>query len=237
MSDSLWPHRLQHVGLLCPSLSPRVCLNSCLLSWWCYLAISSSAAPFFSCLQSFAASGSFPVSWLFASGGQSTGASGSALVLPMNIQGWFPLELTCLISLQSKELSRIFYSPQSKASILWHSAFFMVQLSHLFMTTGKIIALTIQTFFSKMMSMFFNMLFKFVITFLLRSKHLLISWLQSSFEVILEPKKIKSVIASNFSPSLCHEVMGLSAKNLSFLNAEFQSSFFTLLFHSYQEVL
>ena len=100
----------------------------------------------------------------------------------------------------------------SKASILWHSGFFMVQLSHSYVTTGKTIALTKQTFFSKVMSLLFNMLSRFVIVFLPRSKHLLISWLQSSSAVILEPKKIKSVTVSTFSPSICHEVMGLDAK-------------------------
>ena len=98
MSDSLWPHGLQHDRLPCPSLSPGVCSNSCPLSWWCYLTISSSATLFSFCLQSFPASGSFTMSQLFTSGGQSIGASAS--VLPMNIQNWFPLGLTGLIILQ-----------------------------------------------------------------------------------------------------------------------------------------
>ena len=91
----------------------------------------------------------------------------------------------------------------SKASILWRSAFFMIQLSHLYMTAGKIIALTIWTFVSKVMSLPFNTLSRLVITFLLRSKHLLISWLQSLSAVILEPKKVKSVTVSIVSPSIC----------------------------------
>ena len=103
----LWPRGLQHVRLSCPSLSPRVCSNSGPLSWWCHPAISSSVVPF-SRLQSFTASGSFPVSQFFASGGQSIGASVSASVLPMNIQYWFPLALTGLISLLCKGLSRVF---------------------------------------------------------------------------------------------------------------------------------
>ena len=94
--------------LPCPSLSPRVCSNSCLLSQWCHVIISSSVAPFPSCLQSFPASGSFPMSQFFASDGQSIGASES--VLSMNIQGWFPLGLTGFVSLQSKGLSRVFSS-------------------------------------------------------------------------------------------------------------------------------
>ena len=97
VSDYLWINGLQHTRLLCPVLSPRVCSNSCPLSWWCYLTASFSVTLFSSCPQSFPASGSFPMSWLFASGGQSIGASAS--VLPMNIQGWFPLGLIGLISL------------------------------------------------------------------------------------------------------------------------------------------
>ena len=100
MSDSLWPHELQHARLPCPSLSPRVCSDSHPLSQWCCLTISSSAACFSFCLLSFPASGSFPVSWLFSSGGQSIGASTLASVLVMNIQVWFPLGPTGLISLQ-----------------------------------------------------------------------------------------------------------------------------------------
>ena len=99
----------------------------------------------------------------------------------------------------------------SKASILWHSAFFIVQLSHPYMTTGKTIALTRQTFVDKVMSLLLNMLSRLVITFLQRSKHLLISWLQSPSAVILEPQKIKSAMVSIVSPSICHEVMGPEA--------------------------
>ena len=99
----------------------------------------------------------------------------------------------------------------SKASILRYSAFFIVQLSHPYMTTGKIIALTRRTFVSKVMSLLFNILSRLVITFLPRSKSLLISWLQSSSAVILEPRKIKSATVSTVSPSICHEVTGLDA--------------------------
>ena len=101
---------LQYTRLPCLSPSPGVCSSSYPLSRWCHPTISFSVIPFFSCLQSFPASGSFPVSWLFASGGQSIEASASASILPMNVQGWFPLGLTGLISLQSKGLSRIFSS-------------------------------------------------------------------------------------------------------------------------------
>ena len=120
MSDSLQPQGLQHSRLPCPSLSPRVCSDSCPLSQWCYIIISSSA-PFSFCLQSFPASGSFPINWLFTSGSQSIGASAS--VLPMNIQSWFPLGLVGLISLQSKGLSRVF------SCTIWRHQFFNAQLS------------------------------------------------------------------------------------------------------------
>ena len=104
----------------------------------------------------------------------------------------------------------------SKALILWHSAFFTVQLSHPYITTGKTIALTRWTFVAKVLSLLFNMLSKLVIAFLPRSKHLLISWLQSPSAVILKPKKIKSVTVSIVSPSICHEVMGPDAMILVF---------------------
>ena len=104
-----------------------------------------------------------------------------------------------------------------KASVLQCSPFFMVQLSHSYMTTGKTVALTAWTFVSKVMSLLFNMLSRFFMSFLPRSKYLLISWLQSLSTVIWETKKIKSVTASTFSPSTCHEVMGLDAVTLSFL--------------------
>jgi len=108
MSDYLPPHGLQHTMLPCPSPSPRVCSNSCSLSWWCHSTISSSVIPSSSCLQSFPESGSFPMSQLFASGGQSNGVSASTSVLPMNIQGWCPLVFTGWISLLFKGLSTVF---------------------------------------------------------------------------------------------------------------------------------
>ena len=107
MSNSLWPHGLQHARLPCPSPTPGDCSNSCPSSRWCHPTISSSVVPFSSCPQSFPASGSFPMSQFFASGGQSIGVSVSASVLPMNIQDWFPSGLTNLISLQPKGLSRV----------------------------------------------------------------------------------------------------------------------------------
>ena len=131
------------------------------------------------------------MSQVFSSGGQSIGISASASVLPMNIQGWFPIRLTSWLSLQSKGLSRIFSQHHSsKASILQCSAFFIVQLSYPYVATGKTIALTRWTFVGKVMSLLFNMLSRLVISFLPRSKCLLISWLQSPSAVILEPRKI-----------------------------------------------
>ena len=108
VSDSLWPHKPQHAKLPCPSPTPGVHPNPCPLSWWCHPAISSSVVPFSSFPQSIPASGSFPVSQLFVWGGQSTGVSASAAVLPMNTQDWSPLGWTGWISLQSKRLSRVF---------------------------------------------------------------------------------------------------------------------------------
>ena len=221
MSDFLHPHELQHVRIPCPSLSPGVCANSCPLSQWSHPTISFSVTLFFSCPQSLPAPGSFPTSWLFTSGGRSIGASASASVLPMNIQHWFPLRFTGLISLLSKGLSRVFFQHHnSEASVLRCSAFFMVQLSHLYVITGKTIASTRQTFVSKVMSLPFNMLSRFVIAFLAR-KHLLILWLQSPSRVILESRKIKSVTVSTFPPSICHGVMGPKCYDLSFLSVEF----------------
>ena len=112
VSDSLRPHGLQDTRLPCPSPSLRACSNPRPMSQWCHPTISFSVTPISSCPQSFPASGSFPMSQLFASSGQSTGASASASVLPRNIQGWFPLGLTGLISLLSKELSKVFPAPQ-----------------------------------------------------------------------------------------------------------------------------
>ena len=125
VSNSLQPHGLQHARLLCTSLSPKVCPNSCPLSWWCHPTIPSSVVPFSSCHQSFPASGSFSMSQFFTPGSQNIGASAS--VLPVNIQGWFPLGLTALISLKSKTLKSFLQHHSLKASILQHSAFFFME--------------------------------------------------------------------------------------------------------------
>ena len=187
MSESLWPHGLQHTRLPCPSPTPRVHSNSSPSRQWCRPTISSSVVSF-SCPQSFPASGSFPMSQIFTWGGQSTGVSAS--VLPMNIQDWFPLGLTGLDLLAVQgTLKSLLQHHSSKASILQRSAFFIVQPSYPYMTTGKTIALTRWTFVGNIMSLLFTMLSRLVITFLPRSKHFLISWLQSPSAVILKPKK------------------------------------------------
>jgi len=158
----------------------------------------------------------FLMSWYSTSSGQSIGASASASVLPMNIHDWFHLGLTSLISLQSKGLSRFFSS-----TTLQKYQFFALSLIYgptvkSIHDYWKNITVTIQTFVSKVMSLLFNMLSRLVITFLPRSKCLLISWLQPPSTVIFEPKKIKSVTVSIVSPSICHELMGLDAMILVF---------------------
>ena len=139
------------------------------------------------------------MSQFFASGDQSIGVSASASVLPMNSQDWYPLGLTGQISLHSQEILKSPLQHDSSKALIRCSAFFIVQLSHPHMTTGKTIALTRRTFVSKVMSLLFNMLSRLVITFLPWSKHLLISWLQSPSAVILEPPEIKSVTVSTVS--------------------------------------
>ena len=124
VSNSLQPHELQHTRLPCPSPTPKACSNSCPSNWWCHPTISSSVVPLSSCIQSFPASGSFQMSQFFTSDSQSIGTSASASVLPMNIQDWFPLGLTGLISLQPKGLSRVF----SNTTVQKHQ-FFGIQLS------------------------------------------------------------------------------------------------------------
>ena len=149
MSNSLWPYGLQHNRLPCPSLSPGVCSNSCPWSRWCPPTISSSIALFSFCPQFFLASGSCPMSQLFASGGQSIVASASASVLPTNIQDWFSLGLISLIFLPQGILNSLLQHHSSKAPILHCLAFFMVQHSQPYMTTGKTITLTIRNIFPK----------------------------------------------------------------------------------------
>ena len=195
MFNSLRTHGLQHARL--PCLSPTPGAYSCPSSQWCHPTISSSVIPFSSHLQSFPASGAFPMSQFFPSGGQSIGVSASASVFPMNIQDWFPLGRTGWISLQSKGLSKVFSNTivQSINSLA---------LSFLYSPTLTSICdyWKNHSFVGKVMSLLFNMLSRLVIAFLPRSNYLLISWLTSPSAVILEPPKIKSV--SIVSPSICH---------------------------------
>ena len=183
LSDYLPPHELQHATPPCPLPTPGVHSDSCPLSQWCHPASSSSVVPFSSCPQSLPASEfsnestlrmRWPKYWSLA----------LASFLPKNTQGWSPSEWTGWISAVQGTLKSLFQHHSSKASILRHSAFFTVQLSHPYMTTGKNIALTRQTFVGKVMSLLLNMLSRLVITFLPRSKRLLISWLRGSQQIV-----------------------------------------------------
>ena len=215
MSNSLWPHGLQHTRPPCPSPTPGVYSNSCPSSWWCHPTISfchplllPSIFPsnkVFSnesvlCIR-------WPKNWSFSfSISPSSDHSG-----PIS----FGIDWFDLLAVQGT-LKRLLQHHSSKSSILRRSAFFMVQLSHPYMTTGKAIALTRWTFVGKVMSLLFNMLCRFVIAFLPRSKHILISWLQLQSAVILKPKNIKSLTVSIVSPFICHEMMGPDAMILVF---------------------
>ena len=225
VSNSLWLHGLQHARPPCPSPTTRVYPNSCPLNPWCHPMISSSVVSFSSHLQYFPASESFQMSQLLASGGQSIGVSASASVLPKNTQDWSPLEWTGWISLLSKGLSSFLQHHSSKALVLLCSAFFIVKRSHPYMTTGKTIALTRQTFVGKVISLLFNTLSRLDITFPPRSKHLLISWLQSLSAVLLEPPQKKSDTVSIVSPSISHEVMGPDAMTFVFWMLSFKPTF------------
>ena len=180
MSDSLWPHGLQHTRLSCSSPCPKVCSDWCPLSWWCHPTISSSPTPFSSSLQSSPASGAFLVSQLFASGGQTIGSSAS--VLPMNIQDWFPLGLTGLISLLSKGLSRVFFH----TTVQRHQFFSLLYGTTLTTIHDYWKNHSFDYSFGTVVSLLFNMLSRFVIALLLRSKCLLISWLQAQVRSLVK---------------------------------------------------
>ena len=175
-SNSLRPYGLQHASPPCPSRTPGIYPNSCPFSWWCHSTISVSVIPFSSRLQSFPALGSFRMSQFITSGGQTIEVSASTSVLPMNIQGLisFRMDWLDLLAVQGT-IKSLLQHHTSEASILWCSAFFAIQLSYPYMTTGKTIALTKWTFVGKVMALLFNKLSRLVITFLPRSKHLLIS--------------------------------------------------------------
>ena len=212
--------------LPCPSPTPRANSNSCPFSPWCHPTISSSVIPFSSRVQSFPASGVFsnqsvlrikrPKYWSF-----------SLSISPFNEYSGlisFRMDWLDLLTVQ-RTLKSLLQHHSSKASILQHSAFFIVQLSHPYMTTGKTIALTRRNFVGKVMPLLFNMLSRLVIAFLPRSKRLLISWLHSPSAVILEPPQIKSVTISTVSPSICHEVMGQDAMIFVFWMLSFKPAF------------
>ena len=225
MSNSLQPHGLQHSRLPCPSLTPGVYPNSCPSSQWCHLTISfccplllpPSIFPSIRvvsnesvlCIR-------WPKYWNF-----------SFIISPFNEHsrlGSFRMDWLDLLAVQGTVKSLLQHH-SSKASILQRSAFFLFQLSHLYMTTGKTISLTRPTFVGKVMSLLFNILSRLLITLLPRSKCFLISWLLSLSAVILEPPKVKSATISTVSPSICHEVMVPDAMILVFWMLSFKATF------------
>ena len=219
MSDSLKPHGLQYARPPCSSLTPRACSNSRPFSQWCHPTISSSIIPSPPTINLSQHQGLFKwVSslhqyWTF-----------SFSISPSNEYSRlisFTMDWLDLLAVQGT-LKSLLQHLSSKASILQRSALFIVQLSHPYMTTGKNKALTRWTFAGKVMSLLLNMLSRLVITFLPRSKHLLISWLQSPSAVILEPPKIKS---ATVSPSICYEVMGPDVMILVFWMLSFKPTF------------
>ena len=237
LSNSLRPHKPQLARPPCPSPTPGVYSNPCPLSRWCHPTILSSVVPFSSCPQSFPTSGSFQMSQLFASGGQSIRVSASASVLPMNTQDWSPLGWPGWIFLQSKGLSRVF----SNTSVQKHQ-FFGTQLSS--QSNSQVHTRPLE---KPQPWPDGPLLAKWCLCFLIRclvchsfsprSKRLLISCLQSPSAVILEPPKIKSVTVSTVSPSICHEMMGPDAMILVLWMLSFKPTFSTLLFHFHQEAL
>ena len=210
--------------------------NSCPLSQWCHLTISSSAVPFSFCLQSLPALGSFPMTWLALYIRWPKYWSFSFSISPFNEYSglnsfridwvWPP----CSPSNSRESSPAQFENINSLAlSLLYGPTLISIH------DYWKTIALNIWTFIGKVMSLLFDMLSRFALAFLPRNKHLLISWLHSLSTVILESKKIISVTVSNFSPSICHD--GTGCHDLKFLNVEFQACFFTLLFHPHPELL
>ena len=226
MSDSLQPHGPQHARLLCLS-PPRACSNSCPLSWWCHPATSSSSPspPTFNLSQH-----QDLVQWV-----SSSHQVAKMLELQLQHQSFQWIFRTDFLQdglvgspCSPRDSQSLLQHHSSKASILQHSAFFRVQLSHPYVTTGKTIALTRWTFVGKIMSLIFNMLSRLVIAFLPRSKHLLISWLQSPSAVVLEPKKIKVCHCFHCFPIYLPWSDGTGCY---FLNVGLKASFFTLYFH------
>ena len=203
MSDSLWPCGLQHARLPGPSLSPRICSNSCPLNRWCHATILSCVCSFSSNLQSFPASWYFLMSWLFTSGGLSIGVSASQSVFPVGIHGWFPLGLTGLISLQSKGLSRVFSS-----ITVWKHPYFGTQITH-------------DSTLTSIHDYWKNHSFDYVDLF----KGLSISLLHSQSAVILELPKIKFVIVSIFTHLFAMKWWKMDAMIFIFWKLSFKPAF------------
>ena len=216
---------LQHARPPCPSPTPGVHSNSRSSSQWSHPTISSSVVPFSSCPQSRLASEFFPMRQLLMRWPNYWNFSFS-IILSKEHPGLisFRMDWLDLLAVQGT-LKSLLQHHSSKASILQHSASFTIQLSYPYMTLGKTIVFTRRTFVGKVMSLLFNMLSRLVITFLPRSKHLLISWLQSTSAVILETKNIKSDTVSTVSPSISHEVMGLDAMIFVFWMLSFKATF------------
>ena len=237
MSDSWQPHELQHARLPCPSPSTGACTNSCTLSQWRHPTISSSGVPFsFNLLSSiFPSIRVFSIELVLCIRWPKY-ESFSFTISPYNEDSvlisfridWFDLAY-------QRTLKSLLHYHSSKPSILWCSAFFIAQLSHPNMTTGKAIVLTMWTFVNKVMPLLFNTLSRLVIAFLPRSKHVLILWPQSPSVVILKPPKMKSVTVSIVSPSICHEVIGQVAMIFVFWMLSFKPAF--SLSHLHEEVL
>ena len=216
---TLQPHGLQHSRPLCPLPFPKVCPSSCPLYQWCHSAISSSDALFSFCLQSFLASGTFPMSQLFALDDQNTGVSASASVLLMSIQvdfpyNWLVWSPCCPTDSQESTSAPQLEGINSLVFCLLYSPALTTVCDHWEGHSLDYRDLCQQSD----VSAFQHTLSRFVITFLPRSNHLLILWLQSQSTVILKPKKRKSVTASTFPPSICHAVMGPNVMILVFFN-------------------
>ena len=227
MSDSLRPHGLQHTRLPCPSPTPGACSNSCPSSWWCHPTISSSVVPCpaFSLYQD---QGLFQ--WVSSSHQVAKDWSFSFRISPSNEYSGlisYRIDSFYLLAVQGT-LKSLLQHHSSKASILLHSAFFVVQLSHPYMTTGKTIALTRWTFVGNVMSLHFSMLCWLVIVFF-QGASVLISWLQSPSAMILEPPNKVCQLFSTVSPSICHEVMGPNATIFVFWMLNFKPTFHTPL--------
>ena len=229
MSDLLQPHGLQHARPPYPSLTPGFYSNSCPLSWWCHPTISSSVTLFL-CLQSFPTSESFPMSQLVLIRWPKNW-SFSFSISPSNVySGLIPFRIDWLdlLSVQGTHKSLLQHH-SFKASILQRSAFFMVQLSHPYMTTWKTITLTIQTFVSKVMSLLFNRLSRFVTAFLARSKGLLMSWLHPPSAEMLEPKRIKVCHCLHCFPIYLPWSDGARCQSMIFKNSNKREIFFDWL--------